>query len=194
MVARLRDDAALLDWIAKMRGWKPETLRQLALELYLGLGRRKEGYRFYLRYWPQAPVAGEGRARYPLAFGKPWLWRGAYLTFAQTVYVTEGETDAIALIDAGIETDPGTIAVAIPSASTFNEEWVQLFRSKDVVLAFDADDAGQGATLKVSKLLLPFVRSLKANQMGGTTTCLLVPPKTSAIFIKVSGARTWFER
>ena len=115
-------------------------------------------------------------------------------TFAQTVYVTEGETDAIALIDAGIETDPGTIAVAIPSASTFNEEWVQLFRSKDVVLAFDADDAGQGATLKVSKLLLPFVRSLKANQMGGTTTCLLVPPKTSAIFIKVSGARTWFER
>src|SRR5205085_3987533 len=101
------------------------------------------------------------------AFGKPWLWRGAYLNFAQTVYLTEGETDAITLIDAGIETEPRTIAVGMPSASTFNEEWAQLFCGKDVVLAFDADAAGQGATAKVSKILLPVVRSLKQLKWEG---------------------------
>jgi len=36
MIARMRDDGALRERIAKARGWNPETLRQLALEGHLG--------------------------------------------------------------------------------------------------------------------------------------------------------------
>jgi hypothetical protein len=48
-----------------------------------------------------------------------------------------GETDTISLIDAGIEADGHSLAVGLPSASTFNQEWAQLFKGKDVVLALD---------------------------------------------------------
>jgi len=86
---------------------------------------------------------------------------------ARTIYLCEGETDAISLIDAGLESDGEMLAVALPSASTFNERWATFFAGKDVVLAFDADKAGQEATRRVSRLLYPHVASLKQLNWGG---------------------------
>jgi hypothetical protein len=167
MVARLRDDPALRDDISKKRGWKPETLRQLALELYLGWDDEKDAIAFIYDTGLKLRWREKGERIIRWAFGKPWLWRGAYLNFAQTVYVTEGETDAVALLDGGVEQQHATIVVALPSASIFNSEWAELFKGKNVILVFDADSAGQSATAKVSKILLPVVRSLKQLKWEG---------------------------
>jgi Toprim domain-containing protein len=165
MIARMCDDAALRERVARARRWNPATLRKLALEGYLGWHHEKLAFIYDSGVKLRWRENGERIIRW--AFGKPWLWRGAYLNFAETVYVCEGETDAIALIDAGVEQQDATIVVALPSASTFNPEWAELFKSKDVILVFDADSAGQSATAYVSQLLLPFARSLKQLEWEG---------------------------
>ena len=46
-----------------------------------------------------------GERRFKFLFGKSWLWRGELIPQAETIYLCEGETDAISLIDRGIEDD-----------------------------------------------------------------------------------------
>ena len=160
MIGALRDDPELCQRLAKVRGWKPETIRSLALEGYLGWGEAKVCFIYdcgvKVRTW------GSDERLFRWAFGKPWLWRGAYLNWAQEVYLCEGETDAIALIDAGLEEQNAkAVAIALPSASTFNPQWAQLFEGKNVALVLDADAAGRAATERITRLLAPLVASLK---------------------------------
>ena len=159
MIERLRDDRELCQRIAKTRQWQPETIRGLALEGYLGWNEGKLAFVYDTGIKLRWRKDGERIIRW--AFGKPWLWRGAFLKFASTVYLCEGETDAISLIDAGVESDRRTIAVALPSASTFDRSWAELFKGKEVILAFDHDRAGTTATRRVSEVLSPQVQSLK---------------------------------
>ena len=160
MIGVLRDDAELCQRIAKSRNWKPETIRTLALEGCLGWERRKLCFIYDCGVKVRTWETDERFIRW--AFGKPWLWRGAYLNWAREVYLCEGETDAIALIDAGLEEqDEKAVAIALPSASTFYPKWTQLFQGKDVVLVFDSDTAGACATTQVSELLRPVARSLR---------------------------------
>ncbi|HVF73331.1 MAG TPA: toprim domain-containing protein [Chthoniobacterales bacterium] len=158
MAETLRDDFNLCERIARARGWRAETIRQLAQELHLGWCDGKLAFIYdsgaKLRYREN----GERIIRW--AFGKPWLWRGAFIKQSQTLYLSEGESDAITLIDAGIENEAGTSVVALPSASTFDQSWNDLFREKDVILAFDNDRAGSDATARVSRLLQPTAKSL----------------------------------
>jgi len=158
MIARMCDDAALRERVARARGWNPATVRELALEGYLGWHHEKLAFIYDTGVKARWREKRERIIRW--AFGKPWIWRGAYLNFAETVYLCEGETDAISLIDGGIEREPKTVTVAAPSATGFNPEWAQLFAGKDVILAFDADDAGRNATTIVARSLRPFVRKL----------------------------------
>jgi 5S rRNA maturation endonuclease (ribonuclease M5) len=159
MVETLVSDTPLCERIARGRGWKRETIRQLALETYLGWHDGKLAFIYDTGVKLRWRHDGERVIRW--AFGKPWLWRGAWIKSAQTIYLCEGETDAITLIDAGIETDRATVVVALPSASTFDGAWAALFEGKDVILAFDNDKAGSEATARVSKLLRSSKRSLK---------------------------------
>jgi Toprim-like len=165
MIARMLNDEALRGRLAKARGWKADTLKELALEGYLGWSDNKLAFIYDTGVKLRWRQDGERIIRW--AFGKPWLWRGAYLTQAQTVYLCEGETDTIALIDAGVEEERGTIAVALPSASTFSACWTELFKGKDVILALDGDPAGENATQRVSKFLSPVVRSLNQLKWEG---------------------------
>jgi DNA primase len=65
-------------------------------------------------------------------------------TNASTVYITEGEFDAMILRKLGFA------AVGVPGASAFKREWRWLFRDADtVVLCFDADEAGQRGAHKI---------------------------------------------
>lgn len=161
----LRKTPNLCERVAQARGWKAETIRNLTCEPSLGWYQGKLAFIFEtgLKFrWRQ-----NGERIIKWAFGKPWLWRGSIIDTAATVYLTEGETDAISLIDAGLESDERTVAVALPSASTFNEEWAKYFAGREVVLAFDADNAGQEATRRVSRFLYPQVASLKQLNWGG---------------------------
>ena len=166
MSETLANDAELCARIAKSRGWNPATLRQLAIDRYLGWNDGKLAFIYdcgvKLRWRNEQ---GERVIRW--AFGRPWIWRSVWLPEARTVYLCEGETDCISLLDAGIENEKGTLAVALPSASTFGAEWARLFDGKDVILAFDSDDAGRKATDKVSRLLGGHVQSLNQINWGG---------------------------
>jgi hypothetical protein len=165
MAVALQNDANLCERIADARGWKPETIRELTIGPYLGWYKGKLAFIYETGVKLRWRQQGERIVRW--AFGKPWLWRGSLIDTATAVYLCEGETDAISLVDAGLESDGRTVAVALPSATTFNEQWSNLFTGKDVILAFDADKAGQEATRRVSRFLHAHVASLKQLNWGG---------------------------
>lgn len=165
MAVALRETPSLCEQIARARGWKTETIRDLTCGPHLGWHEGKIAFIYETGVKLRWRQQGERIVRW--AFGKPWLWRGSLIQTAGTIFLCEGETDAISLIDAGLESDAQTIAVALPSASTFNERWANLFDRKDVVLAFDADQAGEEATRRVSRFLYPHVASLKRLNWGG---------------------------
>lgn len=80
-------------------------------------------------------------------------WRAEWIKpEVATVYLSEGESDCIALVAAGLETDGTAACVASPGTS-FVREWVPLFAGRKVVLCFDRDKAGQDATAKVAAML-----------------------------------------
>jgi len=159
MAIALRNDVNLCERIAKARGWKSETIRDLTIGPHLGWYEGKLAFIYESGVKLRWRKHGERIVRW--AFGKPWLWRGSLIDTATAIYLCEGETDAISLIDAGLESDGRTVAVALPSATTFNERWADLFLGKEVILAFDADKAGREATHRVSRLLRQQVASLK---------------------------------
>jgi twinkle protein len=165
MAVTLRNDPKLCERIANARGWKSETIRDLTVGPHLGWHEGKLAFIYETGVKLRWRQDGERIVRW--AFGKPWLWRGSYINVASRVYLSEGETDAISLIDAGVELDERTVAVALPSASTFDERWAKLFEGKEVILVFDADKAGQDATRRLARLLQPHVASLKQLNWGG---------------------------
>jgi hypothetical protein len=95
------------------------------------------------------------KPRFDWLIGKataPWRMAWAKNPDVRTVYLTEGESDALALIAAGAERDGKTACVASPGTS-FQSGWASMFEGKRVVICFDADEAGQDATVKVAKIL-----------------------------------------
>lgn len=159
MVHRLYLDPDLCDTIAAARKWRPETIRALAQEASLGWHDGKLAFIYDSGVKLRWRCNGERVIRWH--FGKPWIWRGAFLKRdSRKVYITEGETDAVRLIDAGIEADGSKLVVAMPSASTFEDEWRGCFAGKDVVLALDDDEAGRKATQKVAPILSRVAKSV----------------------------------
>jgi twinkle protein len=165
MAITLRNTPNLCERIAEERGWEPETIRDLTFGPHLGWHEGKLAFIYETGVKLRWRQHDERIVRW--AFGKPWLWRGSFIDIAPTIYLCEGETDAISLIDAGLESDGQTLAVALPSASTFNERWARLFNGKEVILVLDADKAGQDATRRLSRLLQTHVASLKQLNWGG---------------------------
>ena len=168
MAEALINDEALCERIAQSRKWAAATIRNLALEPSLGWDAATKSLSFLYDTGVKLRKRSEtGERVIWWAFGKPSLWRGAYLSQAQTVYLCEGETDAISLIDAGVEAALSTLAVALPSASTFNGEWARLFVGKDVIFALDADTAGQRATERIAALLRPHAKHVRQLKWEG---------------------------
>lgn len=78
----------------------------------------------------------------------------------ETIYVTEGESDALALLATGLEDDGKSVVIASPGTS-FQKGWVHLFAGKNVVLCFDFDEPGQRAAEKVAQLLSDHAASVR---------------------------------
>lgn len=148
---------AIVDRIAASLGLDRETLRYAAWG-NSGLGL----FRGWLCYaYPQGlkwrnPDANS-KPRFKWIVGKPTVpWRVEWIRpSTRTVYLTEGESDCLALIASGLETDGTAVCVASPGTS-FHTEWAPLFRGKRVVLCFDLDDPGRTAATKVATMLQDF--------------------------------------
>jgi hypothetical protein len=149
---RLLEDRRFVEGIANHRQWKQQTLRDLALDGYLG--QDDDGHICFISAagcksrWRE-----HGERRFRFLFGRSWLWRGELIPQAQTVYLCEGETDAISLIDRGIEDDGETVAVGLQGATLNVQPWAFLFTGKDVVIAMDDDEAGWKADASIDRVL-----------------------------------------
>jgi hypothetical protein len=123
-----------LSEVASWNGWKKETIRSLALEGSLGVdpaARICFNYESGLKFRYDNLDTGERIIRW--RFGKPTLWRLGNLAQARKVYLTEGESDAISLVDAGVEQEPGTFVLAVPCAGFNLVPLASLFSNKEIV-------------------------------------------------------------
>jgi len=157
---RLLTTNSAIESIAHRRGWKPETIMGLALELSLGItddGKLAFLYESGLKVrWKE-----NGERRFGWRFGKNWLWRGGFIQQAKTIWICEGETDAISLVDRGYEADGKTAVVALPGAAFKIDPWRFLFSGKEVVLCPDNDDAGRKCLEHLIAALRPVAAAIK---------------------------------
>lgn len=154
----------IIDRIAASLGFDRETLR-LASWGSSGLGLACGSYdkTVWLCYaypqglkWrnPDPDAKAKGKSRFDWPVGKALApWRMEWVKpETRAVYLTEGESDCMALIAAGLETDGTAACVASPGTS-FPREWAKLFTGKRVILCFDHDDPGRKATAKIAAIL-----------------------------------------
>ena len=164
----------IYEMIAAKRQWKPETVRNTALDqsagwIYFGPHIRKPDDICPDEAWCFIYPAGL-KVRFDLPCGEktfrwlkkeglnhPSLWRSVGIQAeTQTVWITEGEPDAIRLMDLGIGEDCNSTEVvcALPSASyMLRSEELSMLRSREVIFCPDNDDAGQKAASRLSKSL-----------------------------------------
>jgi hypothetical protein len=164
--ARLRFSDALhsgnplVEKIADSLGLKIETLRYAAFgESGLGLACPAGSSQPWLCYaypsglkWRNPHPQTTPRFRWITGNArKPWRWEWVKPN-TQTIYLTESESDCMALIEAGIDQLENTACVAMPGTS-WQEHWIELFRGKRVVLCMDKDKAGTAATALIAAQL-----------------------------------------
>lgn len=70
---------------------------------------------------------------------------------SDVIYVCEGEWDAIALRWLLRKADAVGIVVAVPGARIFKDEWVALFKGRNIVFCYDADADGDTYAMKAAK-------------------------------------------
>ena len=178
MSSALASGATAIHAIASARGWQYRTLRALAHEGSLGI---HEGLPVMIyptgakkRFKPLDPSAAQSHRgpKFAWLFGKPHsLWRGDRIGKAtERVHITEGETDAITLIDAGCDDGLREIVMAVPGASCWRDEWAPAFRGLRVTLWPDPDEAGARLTERMVATLSPHARQIDIAEKNTTNT------------------------
>lgn len=147
-------DGGTLDPLARELGIPPWALRWCAMGTS-GLGWI-DGKLAYL--YPEGIKVRNPKGSTPrflwLAGKATVPWRSEWVRpTTSAVYLTEGESDCLALVGAGLESEPSNACVAIPGAEGFKPEWCATFAGKRVVLCFDLDAKGREATAKVAAML-----------------------------------------
>jgi len=142
------------------RGLKPRTLKAW------GVGWSGEFYSIPLRGNPTRQVTDI--KRYTIG-GKALATTSGHLSLAtplelrggDRIWLCEGEWDAMALWEmleaVGIKDE----VWSTPGAASFPKRSVDMFYDREVVVAFDNDEAGQKGALKVASKLEGFARSVK---------------------------------
>lgn len=91
----------------------------------------------------------------------PWRMAWARRPEVETVFLMEGESDALAMLAAGIESADPSVAVVASPGSGFQGRWAPLFAGKNVVLCFDDGEAGRIATATVAATLKGHAHSIR---------------------------------
>ena len=160
--------------LAEARGWKPETVCNAALDLCTGWMRFGPDVRRPDPLCPDEAWCFMYRAGVKVRFHHPdgsktfrWLkseglnhqslWRFECIgRETETVWITEGEPDAIRLMDLGIGENCGNAenVCALPSASySLHADELDALRGKQVIFCPDNDEAGRKAATRLAQSL-----------------------------------------
>ncbi len=139
--------------LADLKGWTSEAIEQLGLgfdgsrivfpfrDAYgrlVGLGR----------YSPPSPSRNGSKM---LADGKRELFPAPESLTAESVWLVEGEPDAVSMASVGLP------AVAVPGVGTWKDGWAERFqRFERVRICFDCDEEGRECAAKRSAALASF--------------------------------------
>ena len=77
------------------------------------------------------------------------------------VYICEGEWDTIALNWLLKKNEVEGLAVGVPGAGVFKNEWVKFFEGRDVIVCYDNDEAGEKGELVVAKKIGTLVNTIR---------------------------------
>ena len=157
---RLAEDDEACNYIAQSRGWQESTIQFLAEEGSLGWQGESLVFNYAtgmkLRAWPDR--------KFWWQFGCPGLWRSNQIRKEGGIILCEGETDAITLVDIGMDDDYSI--VALPSATSIPFGLAAMLEGRDVLLCMDNDEAGERAVARLIPLLRPSCSSLSTFVYG----------------------------
>jgi hypothetical protein len=153
---RLASDKSLITRICQARPeWKPEAVRQVALELQLGYEEGSILFAYHhgiKRRWKDS--LGRRRIQWDYGNANRQCWRQELLLSChRTIFLTEGETDALTLISAGAEDTETSLVLALPSATSYPDP--EPFRDRRIVLVPDLDQAGEQCARELYRRLSP---------------------------------------
>ena len=143
---RLLRDRALLERLSETRGWDADVLRRHCVGCdgdRITIPVRRDGHLVGLvRYAPlwrrQGPkVVARSGSRHAL-FPDPATIPG------ETIWIVEGQPDALAALSAGIP------ATAVAGVRAWRPEWATGFVDRTVVVCMDCDDAGRAAAKRIA--------------------------------------------
>ena len=133
----------------------------------LDLSAVRDNYRLTRVRFPFSPSGAYGAARlvgeHPRA--PRWLldpgpmpgpYRAENLSRPGTVYLTEGVTDAAALLDVR----PAAAVVGIPGTRALKPAWLPMFRGREVIVTGDNDAAGREFARATAEALAPLAASV----------------------------------
>jgi len=166
MAQALQTDSTAWDYVTKELKLDPEVVRLEKLGLYRNGDGRRLTYPYRSRAaWTFAncrALDGQEPRFRRTPVGQPTtLYRGDTLKLGGTAIVTEGERDAIAAISMHLHSELGgngcAAVVAIPGVEQVDKTWaVEPLKSQArVLVAFDADAAGDEAARKLCAVLGP---------------------------------------
>lgn len=91
----------------------------------------------------------------------PYLFGMRYFDVDEKeIWLCEGEWDGMALYHVMQELDMNDNIVSVPGSETMKQDWIELFRDKNVHVLYDNDKAGKTGMLKAYGLLLNIVESI----------------------------------
>lgn len=137
---------------ARKLGWCPETGRWL-LPCFSDKGTARD-----IRAWdPKTGMMKSTASRKSQLYGVERLAKNK----RTTVYLCEGEWDALAMDWLLRDSNSNGVAVAVPGATVLKKDWLRYFQSRNVIACYDADSAGDKGAAKALKALKPVARTLK---------------------------------
>lgn len=169
---RLGKSDQLCEGIAAKREWKPETVRHAAQDLSMGWITFDDDVSKPDATCPYSAPCFIYRAGIKVRFMGPdgkktfrflkseglnhkSLWRSGLITQdTKTVWITEGEPDALRLMDMGIgETEGNTeVVCSLPDAGyTIRRDEIELMHGCEVIFVPDADDVGLKAKRRLTE-------------------------------------------
>jgi hypothetical protein len=163
---RLLATPAWMEFLADRRGLTEETV----VEYQIG----HDGSRYHIpirnedgecvnirRYKPDASRAQDKMISWRTGFGQARLFPLDRVSDDRPIYIFEGEMDCLLARQLGLN----AITATGGSGTWRGEQWNELFRNRDVVICYDADEAGRVGSIAVAVELSEVADSVKVVQI-----------------------------